>query len=904
VRRVAALAIAIALAWLVVGPLGQQGAGHSAALALGLVLLAAAIVGWLCEFVRLPRVTGYLAVGLVSGPAVANLITEGMARDLQAASRFSIVVIAVMAGLHINMRQLRPNFDRLLKLAGATGAVAWAFFFVVLLLTWSWLPIAPELAGLERILAVALGATLLASASPAVIVAVITESRARGRFSDLAVQLTVLVELVIVTLFLLLVGTSRLVFGHGELPTATLVASAAWSFLGSAAFGLVVGGLFTLYLRFIGREVTVVLMAVCLMLSQVSATFGFESFLAGLTAGLVVQNALKQAGDVLHDAIEYGATPVLVLFFAAAGAALPVESLASIGLAALVFAAVRLVGWQLATTIGGHWARLDARELQLLWRALLPTASVTAGLAAVVALEHGAWGLRLEALIVSVVAICQIAGPIVFREGLSRAGEIGRTSGGLVVVSNREPWMHERTADGIVAKPTPGGVSVALDALMRERGGVWVAHGAGTADRDVVDKHDSVEVPPEAPAYRLRRLWLTDAQVDGYYAGFSNSALWPLCHQAHVRPIFKAEDWDTYKQVNTLFADAAAHEAPPDASVFLNDYHLALVARGIRRRRPSLRTALFWHIPWPDVDRLRICPWRREILEGLLSNDLLAFQVPRDTRNFLSAVLEELGAHVTGNTVYWEGHAVRVVSIPIGADFERISTTLSDESMPERMRAMGVNLGLEGKLVGVGVDRLDYTKGIPERIAAIGRLLRENPGLASRFVFVQIGVPSREEVPAYAAISAEIDELVSAINGEFGTSPGEGPIRYLKQTLRLPDLVALYRLADFCIVSSLHDGMNLVAKEFVAARDDLDGVLILSELAGAAQELPEALIINPYDERGFTAAIARAIEMPVWERHRRMRALRRQVAGRDVLAWASDILDRLERRKGSGFLSG
>jgi trehalose-6-phosphate synthase len=267
-------------------------------------------------------------------------------------------------------------------------------------------------------------------------------------------------------------------------------------------------------------------------------------------------------------------------------------------------------------------------------------------------------------------------------------------------------------------------------------------------------------------------------------------------------------------------------------------------------------------------------------------------------------VLEELGAPVTGNTEFWDGRATRVVSIPIGADFERISTTLADESTPERMRTLATDLGLEGRIIGVGVDRLDYTKGIPERMAAIGRLLRENPTLAGRFSFVQIGVPSREDVPAYAAISAEIDVLVARINTEFGTGPADGPIRYLKQTFLLPELVALYRLADFCIVSSLHDGMNLVAKEFVAARDDLDGVLILSELAGAAQELPEALIINPYDERGFTAAIARAIEMPVWERHRRMRALRRQVAGRDVLAWASDILDRLERRKGSGFLSG
>ena len=254
---------------------------------------------------------------------------------------------------------------------------------------------------------------------------------------------------------------------------------------------------------------------------------------------------------------------------------------------------------------------------------------------------------------VAVVAMSQLIGPIIFRAALGQMREIGASAGGLVVVSNREPWVHERAADGsIVATPTPGGVSVALDALMRERGGVWIAHGAGSADRDVVDERSSVEVPPDAPAYRLRRLWLTPEQEERYYAGFSNSALWPLCHQAHVRPVFRAEDWDAYQEVNRLFADAVAVEAPPDSL----GVPQRLPPRARRRSpcasaRPLLQTALFWHIPWPDVDRLRICPWRREILEGLLSNDLLAFQLPRDQRNFLNAVTEELGASVSGETV-------------------------------------------------------------------------------------------------------------------------------------------------------------------------------------------------------------------------------------------------------------
>jgi trehalose 6-phosphate synthase len=419
-----------------------------------------------------------------------------------------------------------------------------------------------------------------------------------------------------------------------------------------------------------------------------------------------------------------------------------------------------------------------------------------------------------------------------------------------------------------------------------------------------VDERNSVQVPPDAPAYRLRRLWLSQAEEEGYYAGFANSALWPLCHQAHVRPQFKPTDWAMYQAVNRRFADTVAIEAPPDSSVFLNDYHLALVAGYLRERRPQLRTALFWHIPWPDVDRLRICPWRKEIVTAMLSNDLVAFQLPRDQRNFLAAVAEEIGASTSGEAVYYGDRTVRVLSIPIGADFDRITEILNTPELPERMKTFAEEWQLPGAIVGIGVDRLDYTKGIPERIAAIERMLTRHPDLAPRFRFVQIGVPSREEVPGYAEISAEIEGQIARVNARYGRAPHDGPIKYVKESFALKELVALYRLANFCIVSSLHDGMNLVAKEFVAARDDLDGVLILSELAGAAQELGEAVIINPYDEQGFTAAIERAIEMPVWERRRRMQALRRRVAGRDVLAWASDILDRLERTKGPGFLAG
>jgi trehalose 6-phosphate synthase len=469
----------------------------------------------------------------------------------------------------------------------------------------------------------------------------------------------------------------------------------------------------------------------------------------------------------------------------------------------------------------------------------------------------------------------------------------------LFVVSNREPYLHSRRADGSIGcAPTTGGVAVALDALMRERGGTWIAHGAGDADRDVVDARDRVRVPPDAPTYTLRRIWLSPEEERRYYGGFSNEGLWPVCHIAHVRPVFRSEDWAEYRRVNARFAAAIDEElTDPDAPVFIQDYHLALVAGELRRRRPHVRTAIFWHIPWPHPDRLRICPWRREIMTGMLANDLVAFQLERDRRNFLLGIRDELPAQVDRGIVRMHGRETHVVSAPIGVDFDRIVKVAGDPALINETERLRRELALDDPaidVIGVGVDRLDYTKGIPERLDAVDRLLTNRPDLRGRVAFVQVGVPSRSKLESYASIEAEIDQRVADINTRHGDGPERGPIRYRKAALKLRRLVALYRMADFCIVSSLHDGMNLVAKEFIAARDDEDGVLVLSEMTGAAQELHEALIINPYDIDGFSRAIERAISMPAEERRSRMRALRRVVAGHDVFIWASDILKGLE----------
>jgi trehalose 6-phosphate synthase len=645
--------------------------------------------------------------------------------------------------------------------------------------------------------------------------------------------------------------------------------------------------------------VTLALLAMCGLLSQVGTTQQFEPLLAAVSAGLVIENLSVSQGDALRAAVQRGAPPVLIIFFVAIGSSLRVDALVALGPIALALAAIRTALIRIGVRAGVNASGIDPGVGRHAWTGLISQAGITVGLASVVASEFPGWGTQLQTLLIALIPIHELIGPMLFRRGLAQAGEQeAQTPRPLLVVSNREPYLHLRRDDGSVTwTSATGGVAVALDALMRERGGTWIAHGAGSADRSVVDAADKILVPPEHPSYALRRLWLEEPTFSAYYGGFANEGLWPLCHVVDVRPRFRAEEWAAYRDVNERFAAAIDEELDSsETPVFLQDYHLALVAPALRARRHAVRTALFWHIPWPHPDRLRICPWRTELVEGLAANDLLAFQLERDRRNFLQAAEEQLGAEVDleASRIWVRGRPTTVISVPIGVDYDRIQDIGTADAIRAEQQQLHRELRLDAPLIGIGVDRLDYTKGIPERLAALDALVTRRPELRGRLTFVQIGVPSRSHLHGYAEIEAEITARIQEVNARHHVAAGPPLVAYRTAPLGIRSLVALYRLADFCIVSSLHDGMNLVAKEFVAARDDEDGVLVLSELAGAAQELHEALIINPYDVDGFADALARAIDMPADQRRARMRALRRVVAGRNVFGWASDILEGLE----------
>ncbi len=477
----------------------------------------------------------------------------------------------------------------------------------------------------------------------------------------------------------------------------------------------------------------------------------------------------------------------------------------------------------------------------------------------------------------------------------------------VVILANREPFIHERLADGtIVVRRPASGLVTALEPVVRACSGVWIAHGSGSADREVVDAHDRVGVPPGEASYQIRRVWLSREEENGYYYGFANEGLWPLCHIAHARPVFRSDDWRYYRAVNERFAEAVREEVDSeDPIVLVQDYHFALAPRMIRERLPRATVIMFWHIPWPNSQRFGICPWRKQILEGMLGADILGFHTQFDCNNFVDSADRFLEARIDRehHAVVQQGHSTLVRPYPISLEWP--NRWLNTAPSVEECRA-GVlaELGLPADIcLGVGVDRLDYTKGLEERLLAVECLLDRFPAYRGRFVFVELAAPSRTAIERYRQLGESVERLAARINERFADEAYR-PIILRHAHHEPPEVFRYFRAADVCYVSSLHDGMNLVAKEFVAARDDEHGVLVLSQFTGAARELTEALIVNPYDLEEASAALATALAMSPEEQCDRMRAMRAFLSEFNVYRWAGRMLVDAARLRSRERLSG
>jgi trehalose 6-phosphate synthase len=462
----------------------------------------------------------------------------------------------------------------------------------------------------------------------------------------------------------------------------------------------------------------------------------------------------------------------------------------------------------------------------------------------------------------------------------------------VIVVSNREPFIHVHDGDGVVVQRPASGLVTAMEPIMRACSGTWIAHGSGSADRQVVDAEDHVAAPVEEPGYQLRRVWLTKEEEAGYYYGFANEGLWPLCHIAHVRPTFRTSDWEQYEAVNRKFADAVIEEArTSDPVVLVQDYHLALAPRMIRRKLPDATIITFWHIPWPNPEAFAICPQREELLDGLLGSSILGFHTQFHCNNFVDTVDRQLEARADRETfaVSYRGQRTLVKRYPISVDWPPAEAPQADPVDTCR-HVVREQLGLPpDQAIGVGVDRMDYTKGLEERFRAVERLMEQFPEWIGRFTFVQIAAPTRSSIEQYQSYADRVHALAERINQRFANR--RAPVILLRAEHHdAHQVFEFYRAADLCFVSSLHDGMNLVAKEFVAARDDEAGVLLLSQFTGAARELPEALVVNPYDADQCATALDAALTMPLRMQRARMRLMRGLLREFNVYRWAGRML--------------
>jgi trehalose-6-phosphate synthase len=470
----------------------------------------------------------------------------------------------------------------------------------------------------------------------------------------------------------------------------------------------------------------------------------------------------------------------------------------------------------------------------------------------------------------------------------------------IIVVSNREPYIHNRAADGVALQTPASGLVAAIEPVMRACGGTWIAHGSGNADRDVVDAQDRIRVPPASPAYTLRRVWLSEAEEEGYYFGLANEGLWPLCHIVFVRPAFREQDWNEYRAVNARFAAAVVEEAKcPDPIVLVQDYHFALLPKMIHQQLPDATIITFWHIPWPNAETFGICPWKEEIIAGLLGSSVLGFHTQFHCNNFIDTVDRFIESRIDREhaSVTVSGHETFVRPYPISIEWPPTALA-GQKSVADCRTSIRAGLGLSDSMrIGVGIERFDYTKGILDRLRAVDAFLSRYREWIGRFVFFQVAAPTRAKLATYRNLQDEAECLVREINARHG-SDNYTPISLVVRHFEPAEVFELFRAADLCVVSSLHDGMNLVAKEFVAARDDEQGVLILSNFAGASRELSEALTVNPYDLQSVSEAIAHALRMSETEQRDRMRLMRDVVRTRNVYRWAGQmLLDASQLRK-------
>jgi trehalose 6-phosphate synthase len=455
----------------------------------------------------------------------------------------------------------------------------------------------------------------------------------------------------------------------------------------------------------------------------------------------------------------------------------------------------------------------------------------------------------------------------------------------LVLIANREPYIHARDGSRITVTRPASGLVTGVEPLLRACGGVWVGHGSGSADREVADAKGRLGVPPEDPEYVLRRVWLTRKEEEGYYYGFSNEGLWPLCHIAHARPLFRTSDWEAYQTVNRRFAAVAAEEAGEAGLILVQDYHFALVPAELRRLSPDSVISIFWHIPWPNEEVVGICPWTRELLDGMLGADVIGFHTRYHCLNFLETVNRFIEARVDLEmmSIEYGGHLTRVKPYPISVQWPYPAASA------ESARSLRTELGLDEKFVFLGVDRADYTKGLLERVWATDALLQEHPDLVGKVVYLQLAAPSRTHIKRYRDLISEVEEAVTAVNRKW-RSDGWEPIRFELRAGHGDEVPRLYAMADCALVTPLHDGMNLVAKEYVASRADEDGTLVLSVFAGASKELEGALLVNPYDTAAVAAAMFRATTMEPAERRARMRSMRAAIERNSIYDWSASLL--------------